>query len=154
MAHTIERLRDTDGSIVPYNPKAKCFYVVVDLVRRICLFCETEADIDAAIARLNEQLEEEDRRREEEERTRPKRYSKLRLYAALSKAGFWEPLVVWLSGQEVGGVNAWTAFQLAQDLTSDHPLFATYLAAAQSALGVDEETVAAVLAAAELRDGE
>lgn len=154
MAHIIERLRDTDGTIVPWNPIAKVFYVEVDRERRVALFCETEDGIDAAIANLHAQLEAEDRRREEEERTRPKRYSKLRMYAALAQAGLWQPLTQWLAGQTIDGVNAWTAFQLAQDLTSDHPLFAAYLAQAQAALGVDDATVAAILAAAELKDGE
>lgn len=132
----------------PYNPIAKVIWVLVDGSRRVPLFCEADG-IDAAIANLHEQLEEEDRRREEEERERPKTYSKLRLYAALVQAGLWDALRAWLETQTIEGVNAWTAFQLAQDLTSDHPLFSQFLAAAQSALGVDDATVAAILKAAE-----
>lgn len=136
----------------PYNPIAKVLWVLVDSTRRVPLFVETADGVDEAIAKLYAQLEEEDRRREEEKAARPKRYSKLRLYAAIAQTGFWEPLVVWLSSQTVDGVNAWTAFQLAQDLTSDHPLFATFLAQSQSAIGVDDSTVAAILAAAEMEE--
>ena len=152
MKHIIERLRDTDGSITPYNPIAKCFWVEVDKERRIPLFCETEAGIDNAIAQLHLQLEEEDRRKEEEEKERPKTYSKLRLYAALTDTGLWNQFEEWVKSQTIDGVNAWTAFSLAQDLSSDHPLFMKYLTAAQSALGIDNETITAILATAEIKE--
>lgn len=143
--HTIEILS-------PYNPVAKVVWVLVDGERRMPLVAATADDVDAAIAALYARLEEEDRQREEE-RTCPKRYSKLRLYAALAQAGLWDALVAWLEAQTVDGVNAWVAFQLAQDLTSDNELFSTWLSAAQSALGVDDATVAAILAAAEISEG-
>ncbi len=79
----------------------------------------------------------------------PVTYSKLKLYAALAKAGLWDALRAWLETQTVNGLNAYTAFSLAQDLTSDNALFAEFRDAAKTALGVDEETVAAILAASE-----
>ena len=84
-------------------------------------------------------------------RTRPKRYSKLGLYAALAKAGLWERLMEWLAGQTVGGMNAKTSFDLANELSDDHPLFATMLEEAKSALGITNEQAKAILAEAERR---
>ena len=85
-------------------------------------------------------------------RTKPKRYSKLRLYAVLTKAGLWERLMEWLVGQTVEGMNAKTSFDLANELSDDHPLFAPMLEAAKSALGVTNEQVKAILAESEIRD--
>lgn len=79
---------------------------------------------------------------------RVRTYSKLRLYAALSKEGLWEPLMAWLQQQEVEGMNARTAFDLAQVLSDAHPLFASMLAAAKAALGVDDAAAERILAAA------
>lgn len=78
-----------------------------------------------------------------------KRYSKLKLYAALSAEGLWKPLMDWLGTQTVGGLDARTAFDLAQELDDTHPLFAPMLAAAKEALGVTDERAAAILTASE-----
>lgn len=78
----------------------------------------------------------------------PRTFSKLKLYAALAQAGLWDPLVAWLNTQTFEGINAHTAFMLAQDLVEDHPMFAQWLAAAKAALGVTDEQVEAILAAA------
>ena len=77
----------------------------------------------------------------------PRTFSKLKLYAALTQAGLWDALVAWLQTQTYEGINAYTAFTLAQDLTDDHPLFAQWLAAAKTALGITDETAEAILAA-------
>ena len=77
-------------------------------------------------------------------------FSKLRLYAALAQAGMWDALKAWLEGQTIDGVNAYTAFSLAQELTDAHPLFAQWYAAAKVALDVDDETAEAILSAAEV----
>ena len=47
------------------------------------------------------------------------------------------------------GLDAYTAFLLAQDISDDHPLFAPLYAAAKATLGVDDATAEAILAAAE-----
>lgn len=80
----------------------------------------------------------------------PKVYSKLKLYAALAQANLWDAFKSWLETQEVNGLNAYTAFTLAQDLTSDNKLFSQYFVAAKTALGVDDVTVAEILQAAEV----
>ena len=77
----------------------------------------------------------------------PRKFSKLKLYAALTTAGLWDGLENWLKTQTVEGVNAYTAFSLAQDLSDGHPLFAQYYAAAKSVLGVTDEQAEAILAA-------
>lgn len=78
----------------------------------------------------------------------PRTFSKLKLYAALAQANLWEPLVAWLQEQTYDGVNAYTAFMLAQDLAEGHPMFAQWLTAAKTALGVTDEQAEAILAAA------
>jgi len=80
---------------------------------------------------------------------KPPRYSKLKLYVALSKIGKWQQLKEWLQTQEVDGLNAWEAFSLSQDLSADNELFNSWVSLAKNALGVDDETVAAILKAAE-----
>lgn len=80
---------------------------------------------------------------------KPPRYSKLKLYVALSRIGKWQALKEWLMTQEVNGLNAWEAFSLAQDLTADNELFNLWLGRAKEVLQVDDETAAQVLKAAE-----
>ena len=79
---------------------------------------------------------------------KPRTFSKLKLYAALSNANLWDALKTWLESQTYEGMNAWTAFSLAQDLSKDHPMFAKWFEAAKEALGVDDSTADAILAAA------
>ena len=64
--------------------------------------------------------------------------------------GLWEKLEVWLKTQNVNGVNAYTAFMLANELTADNELFIPMMQAAKTALGVDDATIKAVLAASEM----
>ena len=78
----------------------------------------------------------------------PRTFSKLKLYAALVQAGLWDALVAWLNAQTFEGVNAYTAFMLAQDLVEDNPYFTQWLSAAKSALGVTDEQAEAILKAA------
>ena len=78
----------------------------------------------------------------------PRTFSKLKLYAALAQMGLWDALVAWLNTQTFEGVNAYTAFMLAQDLVEDHPMFEQWLTAAKTALGVTDEQAEAILAAA------
>lgn len=78
----------------------------------------------------------------------PRTFSKLKLYAAIAQAGLWDPLVAWLNTQTFEGINAYTAFMLAQDLVEDHPMFEQWLAAAKAALSVTDEQAEAILSAA------
>lgn len=79
----------------------------------------------------------------------PRVFSKLRLYGALAEAGLWERFEAWLKTQTISGRNGWTAFSLAQNITDDHPLFGPIFSAAKEALGMDDATAEAMLAAAE-----
>lgn len=79
----------------------------------------------------------------------PTRYSRLKLYAAIAQMGKWDTLETWLKGQTINGVNAYTAFLIANDLRTDHPLFMQYFTAAKQVLGVDDATADAILAQCE-----
>lgn len=79
----------------------------------------------------------------------PTRYSKLKLYAAIAQMGKWDALETWLKGQTINGVNAYTAFLIAQDLRTDHPLFMQYFTAAKQVLQIDDATADAILAQCE-----
>lgn len=78
----------------------------------------------------------------------PRKFSKLKLYAALTEVGHWEHFEFWLKEQTVAGVNGYTAFSLAQELSDDHPLFAPLYAAAKVALGISDEEAEQILEAA------
>lgn len=78
----------------------------------------------------------------------PRKFSKLKLYAALAEAGHWEHFEFWLKEQTIAGVNGYTAFSLAQELSDDHPLFAPLYAAAKTAIGVSDEEAERILEAA------
>lgn len=80
---------------------------------------------------------------------KPPKYSKLKLYVALSKAGKWQALKEWLQTQEVDGLNAWEAFSLAQNLSADNEMFNSWLDLAQDALKVDDKTVQYILESSE-----
>ena len=79
-----------------------------------------------------------------------KKYSRLKVYVACVQLGLWEKLEAWLKTQNVNGVNAYTAFMLANELTADNELFIPMMQAAKTALGVDDATIQAVLAASEM----
>ena len=84
------------------------------------------------------------------EEPRVHRYSRLKLYVALTSAGLWDRLMEFLDGVTVEGMNARVAFDLANELNDTHPMFASMLAQVQTALGVSDEQVAAILAEAEV----
>ena len=79
----------------------------------------------------------------------PTRYSKLKLYAAIAQMGKWDALETWLKGQTINGMNAYTAFLIAQDLRTDHPLFMQYFTAAKQVLQIDDATADVILAQCE-----
>ena len=79
----------------------------------------------------------------------PTRYSRLKLYAAIARMGKWDELETWLKSQTINGVNAYTAFLIAQDLRTDHPLFMQYFTAAKQVLQIDDATADAILAQCE-----
>lgn len=79
-----------------------------------------------------------------------KKYSRLAVYAACVRLGIWDKMEAWLKSHTVNGLNAYTAFMLANELRADHELFIPMLNAAKAALGVDDATIQAVLAASEM----
>lgn len=78
---------------------------------------------------------------------KPRRFSKLKLYAALAHAGLWDGLETWLKAQTFEGINAFTAFSLAQVISDGHPMFQQWFAAVKQALSVSDEAAEAILAA-------
>lgn len=76
---------------------------------------------------------------------KPPVYSKLKMYIVFSKAGYWDALEAWLRTQTVEGINAWTAFDMCNEVSADNPLFLQWLQAAEAALGVDDATARALL---------
>ena len=90
-----------------------------------------------------------------EERTitpAPTKYSKLKLYAAITQLGAWDALKTWLESKTINGVNGWTAFLLAQEISDDHPLFAAMYAEALGVIGLTKEQGDALLSACKLED--
>ena len=74
-------------------------------------------------------------------------FSKLKLYGALTQAGLWDVFESWLKTQTINGVNAYTAFSLAQDLNDANELFNGVVESAKTALGVSDEVVEMILEA-------
>lgn len=72
----------------------------------------------------------------------PRSLSKRRLYRALSAAGIWEPVKVYMES-----VGAWTDFDLATTLDEDDPLIVAAVAALKQSLGLSDAEVEAILAA-------
>ena len=69
----------------------------------------------------------------------PRRFSKLKIYGAITKVGAWDAIRSWLEAKTVDGMNGWIAFQLAQDISDDHPMFAALSSEAKLMLGLTDE---------------
>ena len=80
------------------------------------------------------------------------KYSKLKLYAAISSLGAWDALKTWLEAKTLNGVNGWTAFLLAQEISDDHPLFEALYAEALTTLNLTREQGDALLSQCKLED--
>ena len=74
-------------------------------------------------------------------------FSKLKLYGALTQANLWDQFEAWLTTQTINGVNAYTAFSLAQDLNDSNEMFNSVVESAKVALGVSDEVVEQILEA-------
>ncbi len=72
---------------------------------------------------------------------RPRTFSKLKCYAALSELGKWAEAKAWI--EEAG---LWDAFLLARDVAEDNPLFVSGLAALGGRLGLSDGQVEEILA--------
>lgn len=75
----------------------------------------------------------------------PRKFSKLKIYGAIAQLGAWDKVKSWLESKDVGGINGWTAFTLAQEVSESHELFATLAEEARQLLGLDEATFNAML---------
>lgn len=82
----------------------------------------------------------------------PRKFSKLKLYAVMTRMGLWNSLVTWMEGTVIDGISVKVAFDLAQDLTEDNEMFAPYLKMAQNALGVSDDVVEQILSQSILED--
>ena len=81
-----------------------------------------------------------------------RRFSKLKIYGAIAKIGAWDAIHGWLEGKTIDGINGWMAFQLAQEISDDHPLFAPLAAEAKTMLGLTDEQFEELLESCLLED--
>lgn len=70
----------------------------------------------------------------------PVKYSRLSIYMALANMGKWETAKAWMEQQ-----GLYTAFMLAQEISSDHPQFVAVKAQVASVLGLTEAQVDEIL---------
>ena len=82
----------------------------------------------------------------------PRKFSKLKIYGAIAQLGAWEKVKAWLEAKEVNGVNGWTAFTLAQEVSEDDALFAPLAEEARQLIGLDEAAFEALLSSCVLED--
>ena len=83
----------------------------------------------------------------------PRKFSKLKIYGAIAQLGAWEKVKAWLEAKEVDGVNGWTAFTLAQEVSEDHALFAPLAEEARQLIGLDAAAFEALLSSCVLEGG-
>lgn len=88
----------------------------------------------------------------------PRKFSKLKIYGAIislpeaNGVSAWELVKAWLEQKTIEGINGWMAFQLAQEVSEDHPLFVPLAKEAQELLMLTDEQFAALLDACILED--
>lgn len=82
----------------------------------------------------------------------PRKFSKLSIYLAITKLNAWNTIQTWLEGKTIDGVNGWMAFQLAQEISDAHPLFAPLAYEAKALLGLTDEQFEEMLNACILSD--
>jgi hypothetical protein len=73
-------------------------------------------------------------------KVKPVKYSRLSIYAALSQLGKWETAETWMKEQ-----GLYTAFMLAQEISSDHPQFVAVKSQVAAVLGLTDAQVDAIL---------
>lgn len=88
----------------------------------------------------------------------PRKLSKLKIYAAVSSlpaidgVPAWSVLQSWLEGKTINGMNGWLAFQLAQELSEEHPMFEALSEEARGVLHLTSEQFNCMLAQCVLDD--
>ena len=83
----------------------------------------------------------------------PRKFSKLKIYGVIAQMGAWDEVKAWLEAKDVGGVNGWMAFVLAQEVSEDHALFAPLAEEARQLLGLSEEAFEELLSGCVLEEG-
>jgi hypothetical protein len=73
-------------------------------------------------------------------KVKPVKYSRLSIYAALAQLGKWETAETWMKEQ-----GLYTAFMLAQEISSDHPQFVAVKSQVAAVLGLTDAQVDAIL---------
>jgi len=74
-----------------------------------------------------------------------RKFSKLKIYGAIislpesNGTSAWEKVQAWLEAKTINGVNGWMAFQLAQEISEDHPMFSVLADEARQLLGLSIE---------------
>ena len=132
-----------DVKKLSYNKKAQVLWVYIDGDKnnRAALFCVKEEDIKS---KIEEYVVELNRREDPSEA--PKIYSTMKLYIALAKLGLWDTLEEWMKTKTLqDGINLWKAFDRANDLRSDYPLFEDYLEEVKTLLNLTDEQVQEIL---------
>lgn len=81
---------------------------------------------------------------------RVRTFSKFSLWLVLTEMGLWDAFEEWLKNQTIEGRNAYVAFTIANDLTDANPMFHGLVNDAKDALGVTDEQLEQILAAAEI----
>ncbi len=83
----------------------------------------------------------------------PRKFSKLKIYGAIAQLGAWDKVKSWLEAKDINGINGWTAFQLAQEVSEAHELFAPLAEEARTLLGMDAAAFDALLDKCILEEG-
>ena len=81
-----------------------------------------------------------------------RKFSKLSIYAAITKLNAWPTVQAWLEAKQVDGMNGWMAFQLAQEISDAHPMFKALSEEARVLLGLSQEQFDAMLDACILKE--
>ena len=132
-----------DVKYLSWHPVSKVLWVYVDgdQNNRAALMCPTEEEIPAKIEEYVIELDKRDH-----EPTYPRKYSKMKLYIALATEGLWDQFKAFLESQTLpNGINAYVAFDMAQDLSDENQMFKDYLEAIKNYLGISDEKVQEIL---------
>ena len=88
-----------------------------------------------------------------------RKFSKLKIYQQVcalenktNSATTWEAVTTWLRGKTIQGMNGLDAFNFAQEISEDHPLFAAWAEEARVLLELSTEQFETLLAACILED--
>lgn len=82
----------------------------------------------------------------------PRKFSKLKIYGTIASFDAnkntpetWAKIRAWLEAKTINGMNGWMSFQLAREISEDHPMFKPLAKEAQELLGLTDEQFEALL---------